>query len=173
MDAGCLNIHREQSRDFVAIFGQAPNNILENRPETASHFLGWLIHREETLEQCITKDLRDRNLSDGAYRGLSSLQNPLGRVRRAIQYELLERTLYMYRWAKKHTLIAASTTLSDLVSRCLSIIGSLQVDEHFLKRFRLTRADLVNKGILSCIASNPLGWQVVKHIVLVVCTQSH
>jgi hypothetical protein len=152
INAGGLHICGEASEQFHAVFGRAAGSILENRPESASHFLRWLIPREPVLSRCIAKDVEDRNLSEGPKLAKQALEDPLGRVRRSIHYELLERALFLFRWGKEHVIISSTTTLSDLVAKCMGIVGSLEADDTFLKRFRMSRADLLDKGIhLLCL----------------------
>ena len=146
VDAGGLALLREGSAEFQKCFSKAPGTILDARPETAAHFLAWLVPKEAILAQVVAKDVADRSLGDAAKAGLKTLQDPLGQVRRAIHCELLERSLFLFRWGKSHSLISASTTLPDLLDRCMVMIGSLAVDDHCLTRLGVTRANLVDKG---------------------------
>jgi hypothetical protein len=146
--AGGLALMRESSETFKSMFGVAPGSILDGRPETESHFLLWLIPRESTLVKCIERDLDDRSLADTAKTGLRTLQDPLGKVRRAISAELLERALYLFRWGKLHKRIATETTFNDLLQRCMGIITSMFIDDQFMMRFGLERADLVAANLL-------------------------
>ena len=156
-----LNLFREQSADFLAIFARTPCTILDGRPETVSHFLQWLVPREHVLAACVTKDVLDRNLGDNAKMARDALADNLGRVRRAIHYELLERSLFLFRWGKKHGLISTSTTLSELTSKCLRIVTSLVADDFFLRRFGIAPGDVVAKGctVQTYIAKSPCGFR--------------
>jgi hypothetical protein len=87
-------------------------------------------------------------LGDGARIAKDALDDQLGRVRRAINYELLERCLFLFRWTKSYAIISETTTLTELLNRCTSILGSLAPDDTFLQRFRLSRADLITFGSL-------------------------
>ena len=141
-----LALFGEQTPEFVAVFGQALGHVLESRPETASHFLAWLVPREAVLVKLVAKDLTERALGDGANVALAALQDGLGRVKRAVNLELLERCLFLFRFGKSHTCLSSVTTLEDLLKRCLRLIGSLEIDENFLKRFGVSRDELVAQG---------------------------
>ena len=143
---GGLALVREGSQDFLNAFRSSPPNMLENRPETNANFLGWLVKREGLLGRCIQKDVSDRSLGEAGQTAATAMADPLGRVRRAVQYELMERALFLFLWGKKHHVISESTNLPQLLSKSLIIIGSLAVDDVFLKRFGLTPEDVANRG---------------------------
>ena len=145
---GGLNLLREGSAEYRAIFGTSLGNILENRPETMSHFLLWLLPREEILRDCVAKDVVDRGLADGAQAASRTLLDPEARVFRAISAGVLEKCLFMFRWGKKAGTICATTSLADLTERSLKIITSVAIDDTFLGRFGIDRANLVRDGLV-------------------------
>jgi hypothetical protein len=53
---------------------------------------------------------------------------------------------FLFLWGKKHHVISESTNLPQLLSKSLITIGSLAVDDVFLKRFGLTPEDVANRG---------------------------
>ena len=148
---GGLALIREGSQDFLNAFNKAPPSVVEGRPETYAKFLGWTVQRERLIAKCIQKDVADRSLGESGQAAAIAMADPLGTLRRAVQYELLERVLFLFYWGSKNTAISASTSLPQLLAKSLATIGSLAVDDFFLKRFGLVPADIANRGAgLTC-----------------------
>jgi hypothetical protein len=143
---GGLGLLREGSAEYLQIFNTSPGHILDGRPETAAHFLAWLVHREHILAPAVARDVSDRTLAEGADVAKLVLEDPLGRVTRCVYMELLERSLFLFRWCKKYVKIALNTNLRDLLQKAISLITSLDINDHFLVRFKLSAAELVAKG---------------------------
>ena len=146
--AGGLQLMREFSPQFKMNFGTAPPNIVDNRPETVAHFLLWLLPKEPVLTLCAEKDVTERSLGDSARVAVLALQDSLGRITRAVNACLLEKALFLFRWGKLHGHISKTTSLADLVDRCMNTITSLAVDDHFLKAFGLNGADIVTMDMV-------------------------
>jgi hypothetical protein len=143
---GGLGLMREMSTEFVQTFGQAPGNMLDGRPETVSQFLGWTVLRWSKLAPLIAKDVDDRQLAEGARIAAAMMVDPIARVTRAMHWELLDRSLFLYKWGKKYKRLSCHTTLSDLLAQCLRVIMSLEVGPQFMQRFGIAPETLVAKG---------------------------
>jgi len=141
-----LGLLREGSPGFVKIFNKAPPKILDGRPETNSHFLAWLIPRALVLSPCIIRDVADRCLGQEAIAAKDAMSDPLLPLTCAVQHELLERCLFLFRWGKKYHHISLQTNLPDLVKRCLTLITNMAVDDKFLERFSITGQTLIDNG---------------------------
>ncbi len=152
---GGLGLLREGSAEYLKIFNSAPGHILDGRPETNAHFLAWLVPREHILAPAVARDVSDRSLAEGASVAKMILEDPLGRVTRCVQLELLERSLFLFRWCKKFTRISLNTNLHDLLHRAISLITSLDINEHFLARFNLSTDELIAKGCTQDRVRNP------------------
>ena len=82
--------------------------------------LGWSFPREIVLLKYVEHDLRQKLVE--ALLVLPTLRSGVDQIRRGILLELMQRGLYLHKFAAKHGHIAALTTPDQLVQRAESII---------------------------------------------------
>lgn len=131
---------------FQRMFSVAPPTIVEGRPESVVISLKWLLPKEEFLAKVATKDIEQRGWGPEFQAAVDSLTNLQDRVYRRINYDLLQRSLFMFYHSKKHKWLLPSTSFEDLTSRTIEIITSTAIDDEFLERHGLTDQELMNKG---------------------------
>ena len=123
---------------------------MQERPETDFFFLKWLVEREKStvLRRVVVHDSRNRKLTfKAAPIAFASVQSIEHTCLRPIDMSLLHRGLFLCKWCKKHVYISGKTTFDELIERASKIITTLDVDDHFLKLFGWTRADVTAKEI--------------------------
>ena len=82
---------------FQAFFGQAPIQLIEDRPECYDLFLAWLVPRSGKLRRLAELDLEQRRLTlPAAGVALSSLQNRGHWLRRVVESVLVHKALYLW-----------------------------------------------------------------------------
>ena len=138
LEHGGLNIMAEGDAEYVRFFSRAPPNILEDRPETASEFLKWLV----------AHDVDQRSLRSPSSRtAVETLGQRDDFLKRRLCQVVIEKGLFMYYYCKEHTHIAFKTTFADLIGRASTIVTSLAADDDFFRSFYLTRDEVLARGI--------------------------
>ena len=136
--AGGLGIVARGSRRFKELFGRAPCAIIENRPETDLNFLRLLGGKEVDLGRLADKDLRERRLSVEYQAAVKCLSDVKQRLRRRVLQELLERCMFLHRWAGVHPTTAAEMGWDELLEKAVHRIGDLDIDESVLVNFNVS-----------------------------------
>lgn len=147
-EMGGLALMQEGTPEYNRFFTKAPPNIMEDRPETASEFLKWLVPREKILARLVTHDVDQRSLRlQQARTAVETLNNRDHMLKRMVCQVLVAKGLFMYFYCKKNPHIAFKTTFSDLLSKASTVVTNLTVDEDFFHSAPFTREDVLAKGI--------------------------
>ena len=139
---GGLELFKDASQRCKDVFGVSPSAIVENRPETDLQFLKFLEGKEHHFHKLAEKDLTERKLAAETKEAILHLGDIDLRIKRRILQELLERCQYLYYWCGKHPAVAREESWDGLLDKAVQLILRLELDEHVLKRFRLTEEDL-------------------------------
>ena len=137
--AGGLGMMIRGSRRFKELFGQAPCAIIENRPETDLSFLRLLGGKEGDLGRLADKDLGERRLSVDYQAAVRCLADVRQRLRRRVLQEILERCMFLHRWAGAHPMTASEMGWDELLEKAVHCIGDLDIDESVLVNFDVSR----------------------------------
>jgi len=145
---GGLALLRDGSRAFHAIFRKSPPSVLDERPETALHFIEWLLPRQDTLRKLVAHDLEQRSLTMmQATVARATLTSRTDCVLRHIARVIISKCLYLFYYAKSKEHIAAHDDFTDLIERASDIITSLRLDDATLALLGYTRQELIDNGV--------------------------
>ena len=139
---GGLGLFTDSSQQCKDVFGKSPSAIVENRPETDLNFPKLLEGKEHLFHAMATKDLEQRSLSADTREAIMHLADIQGRIHRRILQEILERCQFLYYWSGKHPAVASEVPWDELMEKAVSLILSLEIEQHVLMRLRMKEEDL-------------------------------
>ena len=146
--AGGLGLMTATSAAYNKLFGVAPPSILEERPETVYTFLRWLTPKQTVLAHLVEQDLATRTLeSRGPPAALATLQSREDCIHRPIAAVLLYKSMYLYRYIKKHQLICINDNLTELAKKASDIITNLRIEDDLFEAIDESKSELIANGV--------------------------
>ena len=102
---GGLGFFGEVGRQYKAMFGVAPPQLMESLPEVTTAFIRCLLPRDHTLHMVFMNDASRRDLPVETIEAIGSLTGYKNRCERPVLCEVLERALNFFMSVKKHNRI--------------------------------------------------------------------
>jgi hypothetical protein len=140
---GGLKLFTDGSEMCKKMFGQAPQAIVDTRPESDLRFLRLLKGKEHILHQLAARDLTQRPLKTESKAAVENLGNIEMRIRRTILAEILERCMFLHYWNGKHAFVSSCTSWDELMEEATEIILELKITPEVLKRFGTTEQEVM------------------------------
>ena len=145
--SGGLALMKEGSREWKQVFDKDPPKMMDQRPECTYSFLKWLIHRQAILAQLCERDLTQRTLSEPwAKATLDTLKNKTECAFRFISCIFMQKSLYLYYFAKSKEYIAEHTNFKDIIEKAATIIWDIRVDKYVMEILQISQQDLDDQG---------------------------
>jgi hypothetical protein len=146
---GGLGLFPFASVAYRDVFNVAPPRVIEERPETLSLFLRWLLPRQLTIAACVAHDMRQRDLKQQfSVLARDALANRDENVLRRVDFVMIEKALFLFYRTKANPFIVGSgaSSLDALVERASRILTDTSITDEVLALLSVSRRDLPQLG---------------------------